>query len=87
MIDLPTPHGDKLTALLQNPKLPKSDRPRLRHAIQRYEGWVNHLTEARESSTGNVATMVSLLNDYKLYIDMELIFWVDPTVRTTKGPS
>ena len=74
MIDLPTPHGDKLTALSQNPKLPKGDRPRLRHAIQRYESWMNHLTEARESSTRNVATMVSLLNDYKLYVDMELIF-------------
>lgn len=75
MIDLlPSPHGDKLNALLQNPKLPESDKPRLRHAIQRYEDWVSQLQVTKESATKSVANLVGLLNDYKLSVDLELIF-------------
>ena len=74
MIDLPSPHGDKLNALLQNPKLPESDKPRLRHAIQRYEDWVNQLHVTKESATKSVANLVGLLNDYKSSVDLELIF-------------
>ena len=29
----PTPRGDKLQALVENPKLPESDRPRVNAAI------------------------------------------------------
>ena len=74
MVSLPTPHGDKLSALSRNEKLPESDRPRLQEAILRYEDWIRLLGEARDSSGDKVVAFVSLLNEYKLYIDAEFIF-------------
>jgi hypothetical protein len=36
-MSLPTPHGDKLYALLKNDKLPTCDRERIKQAIARYQ--------------------------------------------------
>lgn len=74
MVNVPTPHGDKLNALSRNEKLPESDRPKLQEAIQRYEEWIRLLRETRDSLNKKVVTFVSLLNEYKLYIDVEFIF-------------
>ena len=74
MPNLPTPHGDKLTALLQNDKLPAGDIAQVRRAIQRYRGWLRNLRKVKGSSEAIVDKMVSLLNDYKLYVDLNLIF-------------
>ena len=61
MVKLPTPHGDKLTALLDNEKLPKNDKPRLQQAIQRYEDWIARLEAVKQSPHKDIATLVSLL--------------------------
>lgn len=72
-MDLPTPHGDKLRALLQNSKLPGTDRPRVKAAIDRYSEWLQQL-RAVEGSEDIVDSMVSLLDDYKRYLEVDLIF-------------
>lgn len=74
MLPLPKPHGDKLKALIQNPKLPTEDIPRIQRAIERYENWLIQLQDVAQTSQEIVLPMVTLLNQYKRYIDMELIF-------------
>lgn len=70
----PTPHLDKLTATLANDKLPEVDRPRIQAAIERYHGWIRSLGEVDGESDTALRAMVSLLDEYKRYIDLELIF-------------
>lgn len=70
---LPTPHGDKLDALLQNDKLPKGDRARIEKAVKRYRSWLQALSHIPTSS-GGVAEAVRLLNDYRLFLDLEVVF-------------
>ena len=72
--DLPTPHGDKLASLLQNDKLPKVDKPNVESAQKRYAAWRDQLKAVTGSSEDIVRTMVAVLNEYKLYLDVELIF-------------
>ena len=38
-MNYPAPHGDKLRALVENDKLPASDRAGVDTAIERYEAW------------------------------------------------
>lgn len=70
---LPTPHGDKLDALLQNDKLPQGDRTRIENAVKRYRSWLQAL---RHIPTGNVGVSeaVHLVNEYRLFLDLEVIF-------------
>ncbi len=70
----PTPHGDKLRALLENAKLPRGDRPRVTAAIQRYESWIADMENVEGSGKELVAPLVALLNRYKTTIDLELVF-------------
>lgn len=42
---LPTPHLDKLNALLDNDKLPISDKERIGHAIEKYREWIEAMTD------------------------------------------
>ena len=74
MFDLPTPHGDKLRSLLDNSKLPESDKSRVEHALEQYGYWIARLSSAEGSVDDTIRMMVALLNEYKLYIDIELIF-------------
>jgi hypothetical protein len=74
MIKLSTSHGDKLKSLLQNEKLPIEDRPRIKEAINRYENWLQQLKKVQGTPQEKITEMVNLLNDYRLYIDLELIF-------------
>lgn len=71
---LPTPHGDKLRALLQSPKLPNQDLPLIEQTILRYENWLEDLKSVQGTNQEIVAHMVSLLNAYKQYVELELIF-------------
>ena len=77
MVDPPSPHRHKLLALLQNPKLPADDRARVESAITRYKLWISQLSELT-TEHGNrdelVSRMVSMLDNYRTYIDMDLIF-------------
>jgi len=74
MNDLPTPHGDKLKALIQNEKLPPEDLPRVRRTIERYERWLQELRQVEAVYSETVAQLVSLLNAYKRHIEVDLIF-------------
>jgi hypothetical protein len=70
---LPTPHGDKLHALLQNEKLPARDRRRVEKAIEKYKAWRDALMRLPERGDA-VVEAVRLLNDYRLFLDVEVIF-------------
>ncbi len=71
---LPTPHGDKIAALAANEKLPPEDRERVRDAQATYESWRSECLSS--SGTPEVVTdrLVTLLQEYKRYIDLDLIF-------------
>jgi hypothetical protein len=74
-MNLPTPHYDKLVATLQNEKLPSEDKSVLQQAVVRYGEWVSNLRAVQGSSVEEVVNkMVALLNDYRLFLDVEVIF-------------
>lgn len=68
-------HGEKIVAAMESAKLPSSDKSRLEAALQKYDEWVEKL-EAADAPTVNelIETLVGLLNEYKFYIDIDLIF-------------
>ena len=70
---LPKPHGDKLHALLENPKLPEEDRPRVQAALERYAQWAKDMADLGDSASA-LSQMVGALNKYKQNIELELIF-------------
>ena len=70
----PTPHGDKLRALLNNSKLPTPDQSRVRTALSRYDAWLQELGEVTDTGDNLVRSMVGALDRYKKTIDLELIF-------------
>ena len=74
MRNYPTPHLEKLTATFSNEKLPERDKPKLEEAIERYKDWISRLRTVTGSPDEIVKKMVELLNQYKLYIEVELIF-------------
>jgi hypothetical protein len=68
------PHYEKLVATLGNDKLPPSDKPRIEAAIGVYKKWVGELTEVKGTPAETLANRVDLLNKYRLYLDLEIIF-------------
>lgn len=74
MPDLPTPHGDKLNALLQNEKLPSVDRARVVEATKRYQRWLRDLRHVQGTYDESITQMVFLLNEYKRHIEIDLVF-------------
>ena len=73
-MDLPTPHGDKLNALLNNPRLPSSDMKRVSNAIKRYQEWRESVENSAYSQQTMVQGLVSVLNEYRNWLDVDLIF-------------
>ena len=71
---LPTPHLEELNKTLNNPKLPLVDKPRVEAAIDKYRMWIQALREVSAEAPDIIEQMVSLLNDYKNYVDVDLIF-------------
>src|SRR5438309_11618974 len=71
---LPTPHLEKLNATLANDKLPPADKRRCEAAIVRYGKWIANLNAVTGAPQQRIQEMTALLNDYRLYIDVELIF-------------
>ena len=69
-----TPHLEKLAATLTNDKLPPSDKPRVEAAIVRYHKWVNDLGQVTGTADEVLTKMVALLNEYRNYIDVDLVF-------------
>jgi len=74
-MNLPTPHLEKLNAILANEKLPEQDKPVIEAAIVKYNEWVEKLQAIDEGTPeATVNKMVALLNQYRLYLDMDVIF-------------
>lgn len=73
-IQLPTPHLAKLNALLENPRLPAADRPRVEEALVRYRQWIHDLESIQIGRKGTVQKLVDATNTYKRFIELELIF-------------
>jgi hypothetical protein len=69
-----TPHLEKLNATLANDKLPEHDRPRVAAAIQQYQIWIDDLNNVSGDNIQVLNRMVELLNAYRTYIDVVLIF-------------
>ncbi len=69
-----TPHGDKLKALLENEKLPETDYTRILDAKTRYNNWIEKLKSVQGEYDKIVTDMVNLLNEYKQYIELNVIF-------------
>ena len=70
----PTPHGDKLEALLNNGKLPDGDVPRVRSAIDRYESWKTQMRRIDGNGDSLIEPLVESLDAYKRWIDLDLVF-------------
>lgn len=71
---LPTPHLDKLKALLRNPRLPAPDKPRVNEALHRYSDWIRELEHVTPGQNNAVRQLVDATNRYKTFIEMDLIF-------------
>jgi SAM-dependent methyltransferase len=71
---LPTPHLDKLKALLENRRLPAVDKPRVEAALQRYREWIADLEAVKGGQRGAVQRLVDATNRYKLSVELDLIF-------------
>ncbi len=72
-----TPHGDKLKALLDNNKLPESDKPRLHLQIERYTLWVEGMNGLKDSGNKLLKKLIEALNAYKKSVEFDLIFCSD----------
>ena len=71
---LPTPHLDKLRALLENDKLPVEDRARIDEAIAKYQEWIQAMARVQGEQEAIIDRLVSLLTEYKQFIDLDTIF-------------
>ena len=68
-------HGEKLVATLKSDKLPELDKERVEKAIKVYDKWVQDLREIDDLNVDmKIENLVKLLNEYKLYLDVDLIF-------------
>lgn len=67
-----TPHLDKLTAALSNPKC-KDDEPLIKEAISLYKQWIEKTNSLSSKGEKRVKELVDLLNWYKNQFEVELI--------------
>jgi hypothetical protein len=71
---IPPAHGQKLVALAANRKVPEPDRPRILEAKARYAAWVHAMDELEMEGDALLERLVALLNEYKRYIEIDLIY-------------
>lgn len=74
MTEFQTPHLEKLNAALANEKLPEGDAPRVQECREHYAEWIESLNKVAGTPDERLERMVSLLNEYRKYVDVELIF-------------
>lgn len=68
-------HGEKIISAIQSNKMPVKDVPRLEMALQRYDEWIEKLKGINAETVDElVEKLVTELNTYKNYIDINLIF-------------
>jgi hypothetical protein len=66
------PHKDKLTAAIANPKC-QNDVSLLQEAMKAYEHWIAQMAALTSTGQEKVSEMVELLNQYKDYLEVDLI--------------
>lgn len=71
---LPTPHLDKINAAIINDKMPQLAIDRLQMALRRYNQWISDMEAIEGTRSEVVSQLVQLFNDYKFYVDFDLIF-------------
>ena len=71
---LPTPHRDKLEALLENRRLPSDDRGQVEEALRRYRDWIGDIETVERGQRDAVQRLVEATNWYRNIIDLDLIF-------------
>src|SRR5579883_3596502 len=73
----PRPHFEKLKATFRNKKLPVEDKSHVEQAIRDYEKWImdmDRVMDSREQADRRLQMMVDLLNQYRVRLDIDLIF-------------
>lgn len=79
------PHKDKLKAALNNKKA-KDDIKLLEEAYEGYESWTKDLSNLKSKGNKRVEEMTSLLNDYKDFLEVDLIAKKgSPFIKRQKG--
>ena len=77
MSNYPTPHFEKLKATLASDKLSFDDKPQIEKAINNYYQWIADMDAtitAPISTQQKLQQMVDLLNQYRIRMDIDLIF-------------
>lgn len=74
MIQLPTPHYDKLIACLNNIRLPKVDKEKVEEALTKYQQWIQELEIVEPGKQDTIEKLVAATNKYKRFIELDLIF-------------
>ena len=69
-----TAHKNKLTALLENAKLPATDREKVQEACLKYRELTAQMDAASGTADEILATLVRATNAYKRFIELDLIF-------------
>lgn len=68
-------HGEKIIAAIQSEKMPKADVARLKEALSVYDSWIREIESSSAQTLKElISSLVSSLNKYKFYIDVNLIF-------------
>ena len=74
MSDLPSVHLDKLQSAIANDKTPGADKERLEQARAKYQSWIEAMKQVVGTPEQCIADLVRHYNDYRAFIDLELIF-------------
>jgi len=67
-----TPHLDKLTAAIVNPKC-ADDKKLLEEALTHYKTWISSSKALISTKQNRVNEMVDLLNEYKDFLEVDII--------------
>lgn len=68
-------HGEKIVAAIEGEKTPEYDISRLQVALDKYDGWISALKNFEADTLSDfISGMVHLLDEYKFYVDVALIF-------------
>ena len=74
MPELSRPHYTKLTACLNNRRLPEADKERLEEAIRKYHEWITDMESIERGQADTIEKLVEATNRYKRFIELDLIF-------------
>ena len=70
---LETPHKDKIEAAILNPKCSSEDKEILKQALKDYSAWISKTIALSSTGKKRVDEMTKLLNEYKDFLELELI--------------